>query len=235
MLKAVILAAGKGTRMGNLTATLPKPMVQVHDKPILQWIIEGLRDHAGVKQFFVIIGYQGDVIRNHFGDGSKFAVSITYGVQEVQDGTGKAPELAASWIGRDRFLMTYGDILIEPTDYGYLNGKFAKDGVIALKAGEDLSKGGAVVLDTEDWMIDLIEKSTNPPRNSYYNAGIYILTPAIFEYTRALEKSPRGEYEFTDALKHCIQKGGKLRGVQLRKSWVDVRDPGVLASLNARP
>lgn len=233
MLKAVILAAGKGTRMGSLTASLPKPMVLVQGKPILERIIEGLRDHAQVRQFFVIIGYQGDVIKNHFGDGSKWKVSITYGVQEVQNGTGKAPELAAQWIGRDRFLLTYGDILIEPSDYGYLNSKFAGDGVIALKGGEDLSKGGAVVLDTDDWMIDLVEKSTQPPPNSYYNAGIYILSPRIFEHTAALEKSPRGEYELTDALKSLASHNGRLRGVQLRKTWVDVRDPEILASLNA--
>lgn len=234
MLKAVILAAGRGTRMGSLTATLPKPMVAVQGKPILERIIEGLRDHAGVREFFIIIGYQGDVIKNHFADGSRHRVSITYGVQEVQDGTGKAPELAAEWIGSSRFLLTYGDILIEAEDYGYLNDHFDGDGVIALKAGEDLSKGGAVVLNDEGWMIDLVEKSTNPPPNSYYNAGIYILTPRIFDFTRKLEKSPRGEYELTDALKNLVRDGGKLRGVTLRKSWVDVRDPEVLASLNAK-
>lgn len=234
MLKAVILAAGKGTRMNTLTAELPKPMLAVQGKPILQHIIEGLRDHAHVRHFFIIIGYQGDVIKNHFGDGSQWKVSITYGVQEVQNGTGKAPELAAPWIGRERFLLTYSDILIDPSDYGYLHDQFAGDGVIALKAGEDLSKGGAVVLDTEDWMIDLVEKSTQPPPNSYYNAGIYLFTPGIFEYTARLEKSPRGEYELTDALKALTSSGGRIRGVQLRKRWVDVRDPEVLASLNQK-
>lgn len=234
MLKAVILAAGKGTRMGSLTASLPKPMVEVQGKPVLQHIIEGLRDHAHIQQFFVVVGYQGDVIKKHFGDGKNWKVSITYGVQTVQDGTGKAPELASQWIGRDRFLLTYGDILIDSHDYGYLNDKFKGDGVIALKDGEDLSKGGAVVLDTEDWVIDLIEKSKQPPPNSYYNGGIYIFTPRIFEYTAKLQKSSRGEYELTDAIKNLAQSGGQIRGVQLRKRWVDVRDPEVLAALNKK-
>lgn len=230
-MKAVILAAGRGTRMGELTATLPKPMVAVQGKPILEWIIEGLRDHAAVRDFFIIIGYHGDVIKNHFGDGARWKVSISYGVQEVQDGTGKAPELAADWAGDDQFLLTYGDILIDPSDYGYLRGNFADDGVIALKVGGDLSKGGAVVLNRDGRVIDLIEKSTNPPPNSYYNAGIYILTKRIFQFTALLEKSPRGEYELTDALK-SLALNGRVHGVQLRKSWVDVRDPGVLAELN---
>jgi NDP-sugar pyrophosphorylase family protein len=66
-MKAVILAAGKGTRMGDLTANLPKPMVQVEGKPVLEHIVEGLRDEAGITDFFIITGWCGNVIRDHFG------------------------------------------------------------------------------------------------------------------------------------------------------------------------
>src|SRR5476651_1564378 len=93
-MKAVILAAGKGTRMGDLTANLPKPMVLVEGKPVLEHIIEGLRDEAGIHDFFIIIGWCGDVIRAYFGEGKPWGVRIGYGEQVVQDGTGKAPEIA---------------------------------------------------------------------------------------------------------------------------------------------
>jgi dTDP-glucose pyrophosphorylase len=85
-------------------------------------------------------------------------------------------------------------------------------------------------------MIDLVEKgaSSQVPANAYYNAGIYLLTPLIFAYTVRLEKSPRGEYEFTDALKALVKEGARLRGVTLRREWADVRDPSVLAELNSR-
>ncbi len=233
-MKALILAAGKGTRMRELTESLPKPMVQVKGVPILERIITGMRDEAGIKEFFLIVGYKKEIVQEHFGDGSKLGVSITYGEQVVQDGTGKAPEIAQEWIGSDRFLMSYGDILIDAPDYAFLTSEFTApaDGVIALKAGEDLKKGGAVVLDDNDWMLQLIEKTDNPPPNAYYNAGIYLLSPRIFEHTATLEKSARGEYEFTDALTGLVESGGKLKGVQLRQSWVDVRDPEVLAELN---
>jgi dTDP-glucose pyrophosphorylase len=235
-MKAVILAAGKGTRMGELTASLPKPMVRVDGKPVLQHIVEGLRDVAGVRDFFIVIGWCGHVIRDHFGDGSALDVGIAYGEQTVQDGTGKAPELARDWVGADRFVLTYGDILLRPpTDYAALVEAFREDGVIALKDGEDLTKGGAVVLDANGFMIDLVEKGAAAPANAFYNAGIYLLKPRIFEFTARLEKSPRGEYEFTDALKASVAAGDKLRGVTLRKAWADVRDPGVLAELNRRP
>src|SRR5208282_5400633 len=101
-MKAVILAAGKGTRMGDLTANLPKPMVLVEGKPVLEHILVGLRDEAGIRDFFIVTGWCGHVIRGHFGDGGPWGVNISYGEQVVQDGTGKAPELAKEWIGPDR-------------------------------------------------------------------------------------------------------------------------------------
>ncbi len=234
-MKAVILAAGKGTRMGELTTHLPKPMVQVEGKPVLEHIVEGLRDEAKITDFFIITGWCGDVIRDHFGDGARWNVAVTYGEQVVQDGTGKAPELAKEWVGPDRFLLTYGDILLRPpTDYALLVEACRESGVIAVKDGEDLTKGGAVVLDGDGFMIDLVEKGSGaPPANAYYNAGIYILPALIFRYTAKLEKSPRGEYEFTDALKSFVKESGAhLRGVTLRRAWADVRDPSVLAKLN---
>lgn len=235
--KAVILAAGKGTRMGELTANLPKPMVEIEGKPVLEHIIEGLRDEAKITDFFIITGWCGNVIRDYFGDGQCWKVKIAYGEQVVQDGTGKAPELAKDWVGQDRFLLTYGDILLRPpTDYKLLVESCLESGVIAVKDGEDLTKGGAVVLDGDGYMIDLVEKggAGQVPANAYYNAGIYILPSQIFKFTAKLEKSPRGEYEFTDALKAIVKAGARLRGVTLQREWADVRDPSVLDELNKR-
>jgi len=238
-MKAVILAAGKGTRMGELTTDLPKPMLPVRDKPVLEHIIEGLRDEAKITDIFIITGWCGHVIRNYFGDGGKWKVNVSYGEQVVQDGTGKAPELAKDWIGADKFLLTYGDILLSPaTDYKLLADSFKEDGVIALKkvSKEELSKGGAVVLDGNGFMTELIEKgaASSLPDSAFYNAGIYLLTPNIFTFTAKLEKSPRGEYEFTDALKALVKSGARLRGVILQHEWADVRDPSVLDELNKR-
>lgn len=223
--------------MGDLTAHLPKPMVLVEGKPVLEHILLGLRDEADIRDFFIVTGWCGQVIRDHFRDGGPWGVKIAYGEQVVQDGTGKAPELAKKWVGEDRFLMSYGDILLRsPADYKLLAGAFREDGVIALKDGQDLTKGGAVVLDEKGFMADLVEKggSGHIPHNAFYNAGIYLLSPLIFQHTATLEKSPRGEYEFTDALKALVRNGARLRGVIIQGGWADVRDPSVLAELNRR-
>src|SRR5215475_6529227 len=82
--KAVLLAAGRGTRMRELTADLPKPMIEVRGKPVLQHIVEGLRD-AGVRRLIIIVGYHGDAVQNFFGDGQRHNVDIEYVTQTVQD------------------------------------------------------------------------------------------------------------------------------------------------------
>src|SRR5277367_4757914 len=120
-MKAVILAAGRGTRMGDLTKEIPKPMLPVEGKPVLEHIIEGLRDEAKIREIFVIVGWQAQVITDYFGDGSKWNVTISYGEQKVRDGTGKAPEVAKEWVGDESFLLVSGDVLLQSaTEYALL-------------------------------------------------------------------------------------------------------------------
>jgi len=120
-MKAVLLAAGKGKRMRELSREMPKPMIPVWGKPILEHIITGLRDHAGIGEFLVITGYRPEVVENYFQDGRTFNVSLAYARQEVQNGTGKAPELAKNWLGGSDFLLSYGDILIRCARCGWSN------------------------------------------------------------------------------------------------------------------
>src|SRR5438874_5245225 len=96
--KAVLLAAGRGTRMRELTVDLPKPMIEVRGKPVLQQIVEGLRD-AGVTEFLIIVGYRADTVQNFFGDGSRYKIGIQYATQVMQDGTGRAVDRARHCAG----------------------------------------------------------------------------------------------------------------------------------------
>src|SRR5437016_13059331 len=114
--KAVFLAAGRGTRMRDLTADVPKPMIKVRGKPILLHIVEGLQS-AGIKDFLIIIGYRGEMVREYFGDGTCFGLRINYATQIVQDGTGRVMELARTFAGDDPFIRHYGDILVDWRNY----------------------------------------------------------------------------------------------------------------------
>src|SRR5438309_4968544 len=102
--KAVILAAGRGTRMRELTADLPKPMIQVRGKPVLQHIVEGLRD-AGINKFLIIVGYRADAVQSFLGDGARYKIDIQYATQVTQDGTGRVIELARNSAGDSPFVL----------------------------------------------------------------------------------------------------------------------------------
>lgn len=230
--KAVILAAGKGTRMKELTNDLPKPMLEVRGKPILRHIVEGLRA-AGVTDFCIVVGYRADVVREFFGDGSKFGVRVTYETQVVQDGTGRVVELAKTFAGSDAFVLSYGDILIAPENYARLADIGEAEGIVTVKHNEgEIAKGGCVVVNDRFELTDLVEKPAGPAPSPWYNAGVYTFRPSIFDFTAKLKLSPRGEYELTDAIRDLAQSGRTVRVVELTGDWADVRDPDVLAELN---
>jgi len=219
--------------MKHLTEDIPKPMVPVSGKPVLQRIVENLRDHAGVQKFFILVGYKAEVIQAHFGDGASYGVGITYGSQVVQDGTGRAVAYCREWAAGDPFMLSYGDILISPEEYGLCARSFDLDGFIAVKKMTDLSQGGAVSLDADGIFTQVIEKAKPGEVDCpWYNAGFYGMPGSVFDYINRLQKSPRGEYELTDALNMMAQAGLKLRGVELKQPWADVRDPEVLEELN---
>lgn len=245
-MKAVILAAGKGTRMRELTNELPKPMLRVRGKPILEHIIVGIRA-AGIRDIFFVTGWRAEVIEQYFGDGGKFGVRIAFGRQAVQNGTGKAPEVAKEFVGDSPFLLTYGDILVPPETYSHMVRRFNESdfaGVITVTRGEDVAHGGLNFFDEHFCLRRLVEKPSRelleqlrqdgwlkPGAPVWYNAGIYIFRPALYDFIGRLEKSPRGEYELTDAISAMTAASQTLAGLEIQGRWVDVRDPEVLARL----
>ena len=238
--QAVLLAAGRGTRMREMTADLPKPMLEVRGKPVLQHIVEGLRD-AGVVRFLIIVGYRADAVQNFFGDGSRYNIEIQYTTQAVQNGTGGAVELARNFGADAPFILAYGDILVTAENYKHLV-DLEKDleAFVSVTRGDDMSKGGAVFVNDQMEVTDLREKPKGEDiTNAWYNAGLYAFRPSIFEFTAKLKPSPRGEYELTDAVRELAQSGkvraGRaVKALELTGEWVDVRDPEILARLNQK-
>ena len=245
-MKSVILAAGKGTRMRELTNEIPKPMLKVHGKPILEHILDGLIA-ADIREFFIVTGFRAETIENYFGDGSRWNIRINYGRQIVQDGTGKAPELAQKFVENDNFVLTYGDILVRPETYREMLTRFAAEnfsGLVTVTGSEDVTKGGLFFFDENFCLKHLVEKPSVAQLDelrrqgwlkagvtAWYNAGIYIFPAKLFEFTARLEKSPRGEYELTDGLSAMLAAGNRFAGLEIQGRWVDVRDPEVLAGL----
>ena len=121
-------------------------------------------------------------------------------------------------------------------------------GDITVTPGEDVTKGGLDFFDAQFCLKRLVEKPSReqlaqlrrdgwlkPHQPVWYNAGIYIFRPSLFEFTAKLQKSPRGEYELTDAVNALLAAHHKIAGLEIQGRWVDVRDPEVLARLEKTP
>jgi UDP-N-acetylglucosamine diphosphorylase / glucose-1-phosphate thymidylyltransferase / UDP-N-acetylgalactosamine diphosphorylase / glucosamine-1-phosphate N-acetyltransferase / galactosamine-1-phosphate N-acetyltransferase len=232
--------------MRELTNELPKPMLPVQGTPILEHILHGLVSN-GVQDVFIVTGFRADVIEDYFATGAKWGARIRYGRQVVQDGTGKAPEIARDFVSDDPFLLTYGDILVKPETYGNMIQRFNEakfSGLVTVTGSEDVTKGGLNFFDDQFCLTRVVEKPGDdeldqlrkegwlkPAQRAWYNAGIYIFGPELFGFTAALHKSSRGEYELTDALNAMVKAGHRIAGMQIEGRWVDVRDPEVLETL----
>jgi len=220
--------------MRELTEALPKPMVEVRGKPLLQHIVEGLRDN-GLTSLLIVVGWRAEVVKDFFGDGSTLGVRIDYETQTVQDGTGRVVALAQNFVDADPFLLSYGDILVASENYGRIRDALgAAEAVISVKRSDDVSQGGAVLVNEKFELTDLREKpQPGEPTSSWYNAGVYAFQPSIFDYIAKLQPSPRGEYELTDAIRNLAVSGKKVQAIEIAGDWADVRDPEILAQLNA--
>lgn len=173
-MQAVILAAGKGVRMQPLTYDIPKPMVRVGGKPLLQYKLDVLPDE--VSEVIIVIGYLGEHIKNHFGD-SYQGKKLTYVTQEVLDGTGRALWRAKALLDR-KFIVMMGDDI-------YAAGDIARclecDWAILARHVSGMRKGGRIMLDESGHVTDIVE-GEHQGDNLYMNAAVYVLQPAIFNY-----------------------------------------------------
>lgn len=220
----VLLAAGEGKRMAPLTATRPKVMLPVANRPMIEHLICAVRD-AGIDTFIVVVGYREKEIRDYFGNGERWGVSIRYTVQRTQSGTGDALR-AAKGLVKGRFLLMNGDMIVTAGDIRSICASPAP--AVGVVESENPEQYG-VITETDGTVTGIYEKSPNPPGNMI-NAGIYLFDDDIFAEVDRLVPSPRGEYELTDALKPAISRS-ELHAVPL-VSWCDIGAPWDLLEAN---
>lgn len=138
MIQAVVLAGGLGERLRPLTEELPKPLVPVHGKPVLQYLLERLRS-SGIAEVVLLTGYQGSKIEECFGDGSALGLRIVYAREEIPLGTGGALKNAAEVLADD-FLLLNGDTLLD-IDFAVLVTAFRKRRVLGLLVAYENPEG----------------------------------------------------------------------------------------------
>ncbi len=225
-MKAVILAAGRGTRLGDLTRNIPKPMVKVAGKPVLEHIIQRVKN-AGINDFVLVTRYLSEKIESYFEDGSRWGIRIQYVLQpENQYGTGAALKCTRDIIDGDELMMTYGDVITPSENYaGAMEVYKTKscDGVLTLNWVDDPCNGAAVFMDEDGRVKNIVEKPPKGTAESNWNsAGIFVFNSAIFDYLDRLTPSSRGEYELPDAMNAMIADGRLIYPYYLKGAWRDV-------------
>lgn len=203
--KAFILAGGKGTRMRPFTYEIPKPMIPVKGKPLVQHIIELLRKHD-IRDIILSTGYMSDKIKEHFGNGSKFGVSISYCEEKKEMGTAGALRLAKDMLDTP-FLMFNGDVLsnIDLTDLVRMHNEKKAHATIALTQVDDPSTFGVAKM-KGDKILEFIEKPKRGKEPSkLINAGVYAINPEI------IKMIPKG---------HSIWKGMFSRNLQKKVNYM---------------
>ena len=228
MKKAVILAAGRGTRMGELTREIPKPLIPLNGRPMLLHILDRIAA-AGVEEVLLVTGYLAEQIEEV---ASGHGLRVSFRRQETVNGTAKAALLARQWVGVSPFLLTFGDILAEPEHYVGMRESFTGfDGVLAARYVEDPYQGAAIYVDEERRVQRIIEKPERGTSTTHWNsAGIYVFSPIVFDELERVPLSARGEYEATSAITQMLDAGRALKMFALEGTWMDVGRPEDLAA-----
>ena len=224
-MKAVVLAAGKGTRLRPLTDEKPKGMVEVDGKPILTHCLDKLID-LGAEEFVVVVGYMKEKIIQYYGDEYE-GVPITYSHQREQKGLAHALLTVEDHIDDD-FMLILGDNIFNANlkDVVRRQQEDRADAAFLVEEvpWEDASRYG--VCDTNKYgeIVEVIEKPDDPPSNLVMT-GFYTFTPAIFHACHLVQPSNRGEYEISEAIDLLIRSGRTIDAIKLEGWRMDIGYP----------
>lgn len=223
--QAVILASGEGTKMRPFTYEIPKPLIPVNGRPLLEYSIELLRKY-GITEIIMTISHLATKIKEHFGDGSKWGVRITYVEEKKPSGTGGALRASQPYLGNAPFLVLYGDVLVELDLTEFLQAHQnlkAAVGTIALTSVADPSAYGAVRLRGTR----VVEFSEKPVISSDVSrlvfAGYAALNPSVFNFIT----KKRGELSLERDIFPELIEQGRLYGYPFEGQWFDVSTPDV--------
>jgi glucose-1-phosphate thymidylyltransferase len=225
-MKALILAGGAGTRLRPITHTSAKQLVPVANKPILFYGIEAMVS-AGITEIGIIVGDTRNEVMAALGTGERFGATFTFIPQDAPLGLAHCVLIASDFLGDDDFVMYLGDNLLEQDLAAFVNAfeaaRNAPDAPAAqilLKQVPDPHRFGIAELDANGHVVRLIEKPADPPSDLAL-VGVYLFDKTINQAVRAIEPSPRGELEITDAIQWLVDQGKRVRCELLTGWWID--------------
>jgi len=219
--KAIILAGGKGENLRPYTYELPKPLLPIKSRPILEYLIENLRK-AEIRDIIICIGYLGEKIKEYFSDGKKWGVKIQYSEEKTPLGTGGAISRTYSYVKNQSFLVIHGDILTSLNLKDLFN--FHKEqqtiGTVALTLVKNPSSFGQLKLHGAKIVSFYSKTKKGEEESSLINTGVYVFSKEIFRFFPKNKKS----FMLEDVLSRLISQK-KLSGFVFEDQWFDVGTP----------
>lgn len=220
-MKALVPAGGTGTRLRPLSYSLPKALIPVANKPVLQHILESIRD-LGVTEIGVVVGHGDRDIAEAMGDGSRYGVELTWIRQDRPRGLAHCVRIARSYLGDSDFVMYLGDNML-PDGVGDIAAEFATTrpaAQLVVSRVPDPRAFGVAEVDGDGRVVRLAEKPARP-RSDLALTGVYFFTPAIHRAVWSITPSARGELEITDAVQLLVDQGHDVRAVRYQGYWKD--------------
>jgi NDP-mannose synthase len=229
-MRAVILAGGKGVRLYPITQVIPKPLVPLGERPILEIVIRQLAAQ-GFRRLTLAVGYMADLIRSYFGDGAKYGVHIDYSYESRPLGT--AGPLALIDGLNDTFLMMNADVLTDLDYRALLDFHRAQGGVATVGAFERVVKIdlGVIIQNGCSRIADYVEK---PTTSHLVSMGVYVFEPQVLDFIRDFISRPHpetqnqkptqppGYLDFPDLIKLLIRDGRQVNYYLFSGYWLDI-------------
>ncbi|MFX1404512.1 MAG: sugar phosphate nucleotidyltransferase [Promethearchaeota archaeon] len=225
----VIPAAGKGRRIRPYSEKVPKPMIQVFNRPILAHVIDRCKD-AGITNIIIVVNPESNAVENYFGDGSEFGVSIEYVRQPKPEGIGHAVGLTEG-IVEIPFAVYLGDELYIDSDHrGFIRsfddtGFAASIGIMRVEDENLIRKNYSVEIDLETHIIQHLVEKPVELTNNILGCGSYIFNETVFEAIRHTPRSKKNEIEITDTLNTLRELGYVVGGYFLGGHYLNVTYP----------
>lgn len=220
-MKALVLAGGTGSRLRPFSYSMPKQLIPIANKPVLEHVLDNIRD-IGVTEIGIIVGNHATEIADALGDGSRLGVRITYIPQDRPAGLAQTVQLARGFLGDDDFVMYLGDNML-PEGIGEAAAEFRAlrpAAQVLVAQVEDPRAFGVAEVDADGVVERLVEKPP-VPRSNLALIGVYFFTPAVHEAVDAIEPSARGELEITDAIQWLVTGGRTVRAQEYAGYWKD--------------
>lgn len=211
-LQAVVMAGGQGTRLDPLTAEIPKPMLLVGDRPLMEIVIQQLRD-AGIRQVKIATHHKPEKIEEHFGDGSSFGVRLSYVEEERPLGTAGA--LGLLEVPKETTLVINGDILTQVDFRAMLTYHREHEADLTVAVRHYDIKVPYGVIECEGPVVRAL--SEKPVLGFFVNAGIYLIEPSVFQFI------PNGQrFDMTDLIQRLLDHGQPVVSFPIREYWLDI-------------